>query len=190
MSENKIYEVLFHARGGMGAVTAAELLCDMAFQEGFRDVLSVPLIGAERRGAPIRANARISQSREIKNYSEVKDPDITLIFDTSLLTLPGVLDGIKHGNLLLNTNEDFDVSSVPKDITIYTVDATKISLDVKLVVAGSPVLNVPMLGAYAKITNHFTLNTMRKVLEETFGSKAALNIKAAELAFEQVKKIR
>ncbi len=35
MSENKIYEVLFHARGGMGAVTAAELLCDMAFQEVF-----------------------------------------------------------------------------------------------------------------------------------------------------------
>jgi Pyruvate/2-oxoacid:ferredoxin oxidoreductase gamma subunit len=80
MYNHNIYEVLFHARGGMGAVTASELLCEIAFVDGFKDVLSVPIIGAERRGSPVKANARLSPTKEIKSYSEVKDADVTLIF--------------------------------------------------------------------------------------------------------------
>ena len=150
MNSKNVYEILFHARGGQGAVSASELLCDIAFKDGFRDVLSVPIIGAERRGAPIRANAKLSEESEIKSYSEVKDPDMTLIFDTTLLTIPGVLEGIKHGIIILNARENYDISAIPENLSVYSVDATGISIGLKLVVAGLPVLNVPMIGAYEK----------------------------------------
>lgn len=189
MYQNSIYEVLFHARGGQGAVTAGELLCEIAYVDGFKDVLSVPIIGAERRGSPVKANARLSPKKEIKTYSEVKDPDITLIFDPSLLLMPNVLEGIKHGSVIINTTEsNFDM--IPKNVHVFTVDATGISLELKLLVAGSPVLNVPMIGAYAKVMGHIKLSSIQTVLENNFGAKAALNMKSAQLAYEQVKKIR
>jgi pyruvate ferredoxin oxidoreductase gamma subunit len=190
MTDDKIYEILIHARGGQGAIVGAELLCEIAFADGFKDVLSVPIIGAERRGAPIRANARLSQTREIKNFSNVKDPDVTLLFDPTLFIIPGIIDGIKHGKVIINSNDNIDLSKFSKNLKIYTVDATGISIQVNLIVAGSPVLNVPMLGAYAKIMGHIKLETLKNVLQNTFGSKAELNYKAAQLAFEQVKQIQ
>jgi pyruvate ferredoxin oxidoreductase gamma subunit len=171
-------------------VTAAELLCDIAYQDGFRDVLSVPIIGAERRGSPVRANAKLSEEKEIKNYSDCKNPDVTLVFDPTLLDSPGVLEGIQHGIVIINTRENYDPSRIPEGIDVYTVDATGISIDLKLLVAGSPVLNVPMIGAYAKVTGHLKLSTIKKVLEDTFSSKAELNYEAAEKAYENVIQIR
>ena len=83
MSENddKIYEVIFHGRGGQGSITGMEILADVAFADGFKDVLTIPIIGAERRGSPLHAFLRISPNREIKNTSAITNPDITVIFD-------------------------------------------------------------------------------------------------------------
>ncbi len=132
----------------------------------------------------------MSEESEIKSYSEVKDPDMTLIFDTTLLTIPGVLEGIKHGIIILNARENYDISAIPENLSVYSVDATGISIGLKLVVAGSPVLNVPMIGAYAKVTGHLKLPTIKKVLEETYGAKGELNYQAAERAYEEVQQLR
>jgi pyruvate ferredoxin oxidoreductase gamma subunit len=188
-SAKKVYEVVLHGRGGQGSVTAAELLCEFAYASGFHDTLAIPIIGAERRGSPVKAFAKLSIDKEIKDYSNVRKPDYTLIFDVSLLPLPGVLESITSGVVLLNTRETVDVKKYLPQISIYTVDATGISLDLKLVVAGSPVLNVPMLGALAKIMPHMKLETMKDILEEHFGTKAELNYKTAERAYKEVQKI-
>ncbi|MHA1522259.1 MAG: 2-oxoacid:acceptor oxidoreductase family protein, partial [Promethearchaeota archaeon] len=113
MTDDKIIEVTMHGRGGQGAITAALLLCEIAYADGYTDVLSIPKIGAERRGAPIKAFSKLSKKRKIKNYAAVEDADITIIFDPSLITLPGVAEAIKHGVVLINTANEVDVSKFP-----------------------------------------------------------------------------
>jgi pyruvate ferredoxin oxidoreductase gamma subunit len=185
-----IYGITLHGRGGQGSVTAADLLCEFAYASGYKDTLAIPIIGAERRGSPVKAFARLSMEREIKNYSYVVNPDYVLIFDVTLLPLPGVLDGIKHGTVILNTREDVDLSKFPPAVSVYAVDATGISIDLKLIIAGSPVLNVPMLGAWAKLMGNIKLEMIRENLLDHFGSKGELNFKAAERAYNEVKLLR
>ncbi len=48
-----------HCRGGQTCITASQLLAEMAFEKGFKDTIAIPIIGAERRGAPIQAFTKI-----------------------------------------------------------------------------------------------------------------------------------
>ncbi len=190
MSEkDKIYEIIIHGRGGQGAITAGELLCEFAYFSGFKDVLSIPIIGAERRGAPIKAFVKLSSKKEIKDYSAVSDPDISIVFDMSLLNLPGVLDQVSKGIVILNTKEEVDTSIFPEGVEVYAIDATSISIGLDLMVAGSPVLNVPLLGAYAKVLGHLDLEAMEEILVKKFGEKGKVNFKAAVEAGKAVERL-
>ena len=184
--EGKIYEIIFHGRGGQGLITGMEILADVAFEDGFKDVLTIPIIGAERRGAAIRAFLRLSPNRQIKSFSAITTPDITVIFDQTLLELPGVGDSIKKGIVLLNASDNFEYS-FPEEVEVYYVNATRICVEEKLIIAGSPLLNVPMAGAFIKIMKELKLDTLKVVLEERFGSKAELNMKAAIRAYNELK---
>lgn len=54
------YEIRWHGRGGQGAITAAKILAQAAYLEGYQGVTAAPSFGAERRGAPVSASTRIS----------------------------------------------------------------------------------------------------------------------------------
>ncbi|MCF2139248.1 MAG: 2-oxoacid:acceptor oxidoreductase family protein [Candidatus Lokiarchaeota archaeon] len=199
MNNDKIFEITMHGRGGQGAITAALLLCEIAYADGYTDVLSIPKIGAERRGAPIKAFTKLSRNREIKNYAAVEDADITIIFDASLIPLPGVADAVKHGTVLVNTNQTIDVSKFPKECKIYTVPVTDIALKLNLTTAGYPIINVPLLGALTQIKYKdetgemdlgLHLKTIEKIALKKFGSRGHLNYEAAVKASEQVKEIQ
>jgi pyruvate ferredoxin oxidoreductase gamma subunit len=183
----KIYEIIFHGRGGQGLITGMEILADVAFEDGFKDVLTIPIIGAERRGAPIRAFLRLSPDRIIKSYSAITNPDITVIFDQTLLELPGVGDSIKKGVVLINASDNFEYT-FPEGVEVYYVNATRICIEEKLIIAGSPLINVPMAGAFIKIMSQLKLESLKNVLEERFGSKSEINMKAARKAYAEVKK--
>ena len=59
MSEN-IIKIVIHGRGGMGAVTACEIIAEAAYLSGnYVDVHAYPSFGAERRGAPVQAYAKL-----------------------------------------------------------------------------------------------------------------------------------
>ena len=62
-----LVELRFHGRGGQGAVTAANILASAAVLEGLY-AQAFPYFGAERRGAPVEAYARISD-RPIERHS-------------------------------------------------------------------------------------------------------------------------
>jgi len=53
-----VIEIIFHGRGGQGAVTSAEMLALAAIGEG-KYAQAFPNFGPERRGAPVVAFARI-----------------------------------------------------------------------------------------------------------------------------------
>jgi pyruvate ferredoxin oxidoreductase gamma subunit len=189
-SKHGMKEITWHGRGGQGAITGAQLLTEVALLEGIKDSLSIPIIGAERRGAPIRAFTRLS-NEEIKIYSEVKNPDVVVIFDDTLVPLPGVAYGIQNCKFIINTARDLDLEKFADSAEVYVVDATGISLKLNLKVSGDPVLNVPMLGAYTKVMGQIRLETIKEVVTEAFGEKVgAKNFAAAQEAYKQTKRVK
>ncbi|MFX0020884.1 MAG: 2-oxoacid:acceptor oxidoreductase family protein [Candidatus Hermodarchaeota archaeon] len=192
MSDNeKIVEISMHCRGGQTCITASQLLAEMAYEEGFQDTIAIPIIGAERRGAPIQAFSKISKKKAIKTYDSVVNPDYILMFDISLLDIPTIRASIKEGvNLIINSAGPIDISELPKDIKIFIVDATGICIQKNFMHASGPILNIPMLGAFGKVTGYYNLDTMEKVIKKQFGEKRLeSNMSVARDAYESVREM-
>jgi len=163
----------------------------MAFEEDFKDTIAIPIIGAERRGAPIQAFTKVSRSKSIKTYDSVVNPDYILMFDTSLLDIPRIKSSIKEGvNLIINSADPIDISDLPDNIKIFIVDATGICIKRNFMHASGPILNIPMLGAFGKITGYYNLKTMEKVIKKQFGeSRLEKNMSVAKDAYESVREM-
>jgi pyruvate ferredoxin oxidoreductase gamma subunit/2-oxoisovalerate ferredoxin oxidoreductase gamma subunit len=182
-----IKEIRIHGRGGQGGVTAAELLARAAFKEG-KWVQAIPFFGAERRGAPVKAFARLSDE-PILIRSQVYNPDYVIVLDVSLLDLVDVVEGLKeNGIVVINTRKKPDEISIKRG-RVATVDATGIALELELLVAGLPVLNTTMLGAFAKATEEIKLDSVLQVIREEWkGAAGEKNAKGAALAYERLVK--
>jgi len=187
VSSKELVEIVFHGRGGQGAVTAANLLVAAALKDGNKGVQAFPVFGAERRGAPLRAFARISEE-EIHLRSEIYFPKIIIILDESILGIVDVLKGLKKdGKILINSTKkprDFDFS---KKYHVATVDATSIAIKHDILVGGIPVVNTPILGAVPKILDRVTLPSIQAVIKNKWkGELADKNVKATQDAYDQV----
>ncbi len=90
-----MYEIRFHGRGGQGAVMAAQVLAEAAVREGY-EAHAFPYFGAERRGAPVEAYARIDDQK-IRIKSQIYEPDFVIILDESLMDLEPLAKGLKPG---------------------------------------------------------------------------------------------
>lgn len=178
-------EIRIHGRGGQGAVTAAQLLAHAAFLEG-KWVQAFPYFGAERRGAPVRAFARISDE-PILVHSQVYNPDYIIVLASKLHEVVDVTEGLKKdGVIIMNTRKKPEEIGL-KDWRIATVDATDIALELDLLVSGLPVVNTSILGAFAKATGEVQLESVLKAIKITWsGSAGEKNAKAAELAYERL----
>lgn len=180
-------EIRIHGRGGQGGVTAAELLARVAFKEG-KWVQAFPFFGAERRGAPVKAFARIADEA-IFVRSQIYNPDFVMVLDPTLIEVEDVTEGLKKGGtLVINTSKKPEELNA-EGYRVATVDATGIALELKLLVAGLPVVNTTMLGAFARATGEVRLVTvMETIREEWPGSAGEKNAKAAGLAYEKLVK--
>ncbi len=173
-----MYEIRIHSRGGQGGVTAARLIALAAFRDG-KHATATPFYGAERRGAPIVAFARIDE-RSIRIYSQVQNPDLVVVLDRTLVPVVKVLKGLKpHGAVLVNSGHAVALDH----LKVHRVDLTGIALDEDLVVAGEPVLDTPVLGAIARL-GVISLGSATQAISETFTDPK--NVSAAERAYREV----
>jgi len=94
-------EIRIHGRGGQGAVIASEVLASAFFKEG-KFVQAFPAFGAERRGAPVAAFARVDdQPIRIRHF--IYEPDHIIILDPTLIESTQVDSGLKEGGGLSST---------------------------------------------------------------------------------------
>jgi len=179
-----LIEIRWHGRGGQGGVTSAELLAKAAYIDGYKGVQAFPYFGAERRGAPVRAFTRISD-REINVRSQIYTPDIVAVLDSTILDLIDVTEGLHgDGKVIVNTPKKPGDLDIPKG-KIYTYDGTGIALKHGLLVAGLPVVNTTMLGAFAKATELVKLETVQSVIKEKWpGSVGERNALGAKEAYD------
>jgi len=176
-------EIRWHGRGGQGAVTASEIVAAAAILEG-RYALAFPEFGAERRGAPVRAYTRISDS-PIVPRTPIIEPHIVVVLDPSLLTHETV-EGLRGGGVLvvnsrLKPEEVAKVVGLDREARIAVVDAVKIALET----LGVPIVNTAILGALVRATSIVGLETVIKLVRERFkGKPGEANAEAVKRAYE------
>jgi 2-oxoacid:acceptor oxidoreductase gamma subunit (pyruvate/2-ketoisovalerate family) len=154
-----------HGRGGQGIVTAAELIVNAVLREG-KWGQSTPYFGAERRGAPVLATVRVSES-PIRIHGQATFPDLVAVFDRNLMETVDVTAGLKDGGtLILNSPKPPDQTA--SRYRILTVDATKIAVDQGLVVSGFPFVNASMVGAVLRATGAASLESALQAVADTW----------------------
>ncbi|BAU22416.1 pyruvate synthase [Caldimicrobium thiodismutans] len=178
-------EIRLHGRGGQGGVTSAELIAIAAINQG-KYAQAFPSFGPERRGAPVQAFARISDSR-IRTREKIYHPDVVLVLDASLPKIVNVTAGLKDGGIAI-LNSSHSEGEVRKMLGGYKgrlaiVDANKIALEE----IGVPITNTTMLGAFIAATGLVDPAYMEAALKERFGKLAEKNIKAFQRAIKETK---
>ncbi len=178
-------EIRIHGRGGQGGVTLAELIARAAHKEG-RFVQAIPYFGPERRGAPVKAFARISDE-PILIRSQIYSPDYVIVLDPRLPEVVDVTEGLKEdGMVIMNTRRKPETLPF-KGFRFATVDATGIALELGLLVAGMPIVNTAMLGAFSKATEEVKIESaVQAILELWPGPAGERNAKAAQAAYERL----
>ena len=180
-----LYEVRWHGRGGQGVVTAALLFAEAALEEGLY-ALAIPFFGAERRGAPVVAFNRIS-NKVIRMRSAVTSPDAVAVLDPSLFSLLDVSSGLKADGLML-VNSPEPPPSLPENVKIACVNATEIALGENLVLAGYPLINMPMVGALSRVTGLVRLESLKKAVFKLWrGEIAEKNWRGVKRGYNEVK---
>lgn len=175
-------QIRIHGRGGHGAVTASYVLASAAFKEGLQSQAFV-MHGIERRGSPVEAYCRISKEK-INDYSQIKNPDVLLVLDPTLLKL-GIEKDVKKGGLIIINSKKSPEEIKCKNCYVKAIDLAAI---VSKVFTGKVFVNIPIVAAFGAITGLVSLNSIYGAIDEIFeGKNAQLNKEAAKLTFEKLK---
>jgi 2-oxoacid:acceptor oxidoreductase gamma subunit (pyruvate/2-ketoisovalerate family) len=179
---NKTIEIRWHGRGGQGAITAAKIVANTAFQSGYEGIIMAPSFGTERRGAPITTSLKISRTA-INDLTPIEKPDIVIVLDHLLLEEEDVTAGLKPGGLLiLNSPQKADRYRFDT-YGLALVDVTGISAEAGL---KKGIVNSGIIGALAKASKLLDLNLLLENIELEFASrKPKENALSAKLAYER-----
>jgi pyruvate ferredoxin oxidoreductase gamma subunit len=192
MEDNRINITIF-GRGGMGVVTCAELIAEAAYLSGnFVDVHAYPSFGAERRGAPVQAYAKLSRTDTIWDRAQIENPNVLIIFDETVLN-EEIVSSLKQGGIfIINSEKDpeyfvnkFNLSNETK---IVVADISKLAIEKDLTIDGNPVINTPILGLLSKALPDLELDNLKLVVLKRMGEKLGkLNYDLIEQGFNLAK---
>jgi pyruvate ferredoxin oxidoreductase gamma subunit len=185
VSKSGLIEIRWHGRGGQGAVTSAELLAKAAIDEG-KFAQAFPAFGPERRGAPVVAFDRIDSEKPIRLRAEIREPDIVIVLDPTLLSVVKVTAGLKPGGILIiNTRKGF--AEIENEFGKYwklaLVDANTIAREI----LGVTIVNTTMLGALLKAREVVKMESLVEPIKERFDRIAEKNINVVKRAFAETK---
>jgi 2-oxoacid:acceptor oxidoreductase gamma subunit (pyruvate/2-ketoisovalerate family) len=175
-NHKKIINIVIHARGGQGAVTASQFIAEAAFLSGeLVDAHAYPSFGAERRGAPIQAYAKLSTEEQIWDRSFIQHPDILIVFDESVINKEIVSSLEKDGTFIVNSDKDpsyfKETYNIPDQTTIIVADITKLAIENDLLIDGNPIVNTPILGLLAKALPILTIENLETIVNRRMGKE-------------------
>ena len=193
MKETEKLEISIHGRGGMGVVTCAELIAEAAYLSGnFVDVHAYPSFGAERRGAPIQAYAKLSRTDTIWDRAQIENPNILIIFDETVLNQE-ITSSLRQGGIfVINSEKDpkffVEKYKIDSESKIVIADISKLAIEKNLTIDGNPVINTPILGLLSKALPDLNLDNLKKVVIKRLGEKVGtLNYELIEKGYNLAK---
>ncbi|MEF8824499.1 MAG: 2-oxoacid:acceptor oxidoreductase family protein [Desulfohalobiaceae bacterium] len=177
-------QIRIHGRGGQGAVVASQILSYAFFLQGGY-AQSFPTFGAERRGAPVAAFVRASDCF-IDLRCQVTRPSHVLVLSGKLAESVDVTSGLEEqGLLLINSHKPEEYYRfLENGHTIRIVDITGIALRHGLGSESMPMVNVPILGAFARISDLLDLQSLEGALPRFVPAKLEANRAALREAWE------
>ena len=178
-------EIRFYSRGGQGGVTGAKLLAYAGSLEGF-EVQAIPKYGAERKGAPIFVDVRLSD-KPIKTHSPVGNlADHFIILEASLISK---MPKIRDDALIVLNSKDLPANSSEISTKIGVVDAYRIAEEEHLIKSGTPLVSTIMIGAWCKATDELiSLKNIQTTIEKYFsGSTLVNNTNGIKKAYSEFK---
>ncbi|MFW9900210.1 MAG: 2-oxoacid:acceptor oxidoreductase family protein [Candidatus Thorarchaeota archaeon] len=193
MNDTENIEIIIHGRGGQGAVTACEIIAEAAYLSGnFVDVHAYPSFGAERRGAPVQAYAKLSRTDTIWDRAQIENPNVLIIFDESVLNQEIAASLKKDGFFIINSEKDpqsfVDEFKLSSETKIVVADISKIAIEKNLTIDGNPVINTPILGLLSKALPDLNLENLKTVLYKRMGEKLGqLNYELIEQGYKLAK---
>lgn len=166
-------------------MTAAKILAQVAFLEGYRGVTAAPAFGAERRGAPVSASTRIS-STPIMVISPVENPNVVVVLDHTLLKHNNTTSGLVTGGwLIVNSQRTPRELGINGSFKVATADATRICQELGLSIAGLTIPNTAILGALVRATGIVSMASVEEVMRERFhGDALNTNLSAVAKTYE------
>lgn len=178
------YEIVWHGRGGQGAVTAAKILTEAAYYEGFKGVSAKPTYFSERRGAPVSVHTRVARE-PIRTFANVLTPDIAVVLDDNLLQMVSVTANLNHGGLLIiNSARSPEELGIEGPFVVGVSDAYHSSEEAGLIVEGNVLVSTSILGPLAAASSLVSIDNIRKALRNKFkGGALDRNLKALDLAY-------
>ena len=142
--------------------------------------------GVERRGAPVLAFARISES-PIRLRTHVYEPRHVMVLDPALMEYVDVTTGL-HPEGWIVINSPLPPRSFPlsQSWNIATVDATVIAAHHGIGTETQPIVNTTMVGALARVTGIVSLENLERAISESVPARADANQEATREAYESV----
>jgi len=193
MSELELIKIVLHGRGGMGAVTACEIIAEAAYLSGnFIDVQAYPSFGAERRGAPVQAYVKLSRTEKVYDRAQIENPNILIVFDETVLTKEVASSLESNGIFIINSdkNPEYFVKEyrLSSDIKVIVADINNLALEKNLTIDGNPVINTPILGLLVVALPDLHLENLKDVILKKLGEKLGnLNYDLIEQGFNMAK---
>ena len=173
-------QIKFLGKGGQGVVVASEILARACFEENLYPQC-FSLYGGERRGATVAAFVRVDQ-KKIYLKCDIDRPDHLILLDKSLFNEKEVAGQVDPGgSLLLNLEKDYPLDAL-KTFKVGRIDALEISRKNGL----GTIVNTAILGAYVRLSNLISLDTLLRVISETVPTAAGQNVMAAKEAYERL----
>ncbi len=175
-------KIVIHGRGGMGAVTACEIIAEAAYLSGnYADVHAYPSFGAERRGAPVQSYAKLSRTEKIWDRAQIINPDIIIIFDESVFNQQIASSLNLEGIFIINSDKEPEYFkkkfNLPDSNKIIVADINKLSIEKDAIIDGNPLVNTPILGLLSKALPDLSLENLEKVINKRMSDKIAkLNV--------------
>ncbi|MEM1982255.1 MAG: 2-oxoacid:acceptor oxidoreductase family protein [Sulfolobales archaeon] len=183
VNDQKEVSIRLYGRGGQGVVTAANVLARAACIAGLWSQ-TYPFFGAERRGAPVTASVRISKHRIRSRYFNIRS-DVVMILDHKLYDLIDIHQSVREGGIVI-INTPFKIKGSDK-YRVFYINAGEIVRKLGLFFAGWSLVNMPMLGAFSKVTGIVGLEHIIQSISEYLHSELLeLNVKAVKIAYDDV----
>jgi len=192
-AEDDLITLIILGRGGQGAVTACEIIAEAAYMSGnFIDVHAYPSFGAERRGAPVQAYAKLSRKHKIWDRAQIQHPNILIVFDETVLDYEIVSSLHKNGIFIINSDKEPEFFSkkfnFSDETKIIVADISKLALEKDLTIDGNPIINTPILGLLSKALPDLNLANLKIIIHDRLGERlGALNYELIEEGYKMAK---
>ncbi|MEF9895344.1 MAG: 2-oxoacid:acceptor oxidoreductase family protein [Clostridia bacterium] len=161
--------------GGQGVLLIGQLIAYAGMLDG-KEVTWMPSYGPEMRGGS--ANCAVVISDEPVGSPKVEDADVVIAMNKPSLAL--FEKNLVPGGALLYNSSLIDIAPSRTDIKVVAVPCNEIAMAQGSLRSS----NMVMLGAYAGLTGHFTVETLMGALRHKLGPAKEKFMPANQKAIE------